>query len=45
MEIIIKQLERTFNGLAWHGPSIMEVLNKVNLEHASQFFQKQSYDS
>jgi uncharacterized damage-inducible protein DinB len=34
-EIIIRQLERAFNGPAWHGPSVIETLNKVN-EDSSQ---------
>ena len=32
-KIIIKQLERVFNGPAWHGPSVMETLSAIKAEH------------
>ncbi len=31
---IIIMLQNTYNGAAWHGPSVMEVLNKINVEQA-----------
>ncbi len=32
-EIIIKQLERVFNGPAWHGPAVMEVVSAIKDEN------------
>ncbi len=32
---IIDQLERSFKGEAWHGPSVLEVLSGVSVENAS----------
>jgi uncharacterized damage-inducible protein DinB len=37
-EIIIRQLERVFNGPAWHGPSITEALEKISEANASNHF-------
>lgn len=37
---IINTLQNTFNGAAWHGASIMEILNKID---ASQAFQSSEH--
>lgn len=37
-EIILRQLERTFNGPAWHGPSVVETLDKISKTTASNSF-------
>jgi len=37
-KIIIKQLEQTFNGPAWHGPSISETLSALNEENKNSSF-------
>jgi uncharacterized damage-inducible protein DinB len=37
-EIIVRQLDRAFNGPAWHGPSVMETLNKISNTTASNSF-------
>ena len=35
---ISRQLEQVFNGPAWHGPSVMETLNKINEANARNQF-------
>ncbi len=35
---IIRLLENTFDGSAWHGPSILNILNEVNAERAFKEF-------
>jgi uncharacterized damage-inducible protein DinB len=37
-EIIIRQLDRVFHGPAWHGPSVVETLDKISLSSASHSF-------
>ncbi len=37
-KIIIKQLERVFNGPAWHGPSVVETLNALKEESKNSSF-------
>ena len=39
IELIKKQLERIFNGPAWHGPSIVETLDKLTTNHANNSYQ------
>lgn len=36
--MLIRQLDRVFNGPAWHGPSVMETLNQVTEAHAQNKF-------
>jgi uncharacterized damage-inducible protein DinB len=38
-EIIIRQLDRAFHGPAWHGPSVIETLDKISQATASNSFQ------
>ena len=38
IKIITRQLERTFNGPAWHGPSVLETLDKVTAAHSQHHF-------
>jgi uncharacterized damage-inducible protein DinB len=38
LKIITRQLERTFNGPAWHGPSVLETLDKITVGHAQNQF-------
>lgn len=35
-QIITKQLDRVFNGPAWHGPTVMEVLSKIQEENKNE---------
>ena len=37
-ESTIKKLKGLFDGPAWHGPSILEVLNKISNDHARNAF-------
>jgi uncharacterized damage-inducible protein DinB len=37
-EMIVRQLDRVFNGPAWHGPSVIETLNQIKEEHAQNKF-------
>jgi uncharacterized damage-inducible protein DinB len=37
-EIIIRQLDRAFQGPAWHGPSVVETLDKISKAKASNSF-------
>lgn len=37
-ESIVKKLKGLFDGPAWHGPSIVEVLNKISNDHANNAF-------
>ena len=37
-EIIIKYLNRIFNGPAWHGPTVLETLNKVVQDNSNNAF-------
>ena len=37
-KIIIKQLERVFNGPAWHGPSVVETLDALKEESKNSSF-------
>jgi len=36
--LIKKYLERVFNGPAWHGPSVIETLNKISQEQAGNSY-------
>src|SRR5690349_13058707 len=38
IKIITRQLERTFNGPAWHGPSVLETVDKVTAGYAHNQF-------
>jgi uncharacterized damage-inducible protein DinB len=38
LNMIIRQLDRTFNGPAWHGPSVIETLDKITAAHAQNQF-------
>jgi uncharacterized damage-inducible protein DinB len=37
-EMIVRQLDRVFNGPAWHGPSIIETLDQITEAHAQNKF-------
>jgi len=37
-KIIIRQLERVFNGPAWHGPSVMETLSAIKGKNNNSSF-------
>jgi uncharacterized damage-inducible protein DinB len=37
-EMIGRQLDRVFNGPAWHGPSVIETLNQITEQHALNKF-------
>ena len=38
IKMMAKQLDRVFNGPAWHGPSIVETLEKITQENAQNHF-------
>lgn len=38
-QIIIRQLDRIFNGPAWHGPALAETLDKIRDENSNKTFQ------
>jgi uncharacterized damage-inducible protein DinB len=35
IELLVDQLKRAFDGEAWHGPALMEVLEEINAETAA----------
>jgi uncharacterized damage-inducible protein DinB len=37
-EMLIRQLDRVFNGPAWHGPSVVETLNQITEAHTLNKF-------
>ena len=36
LELIIDNLDTVFRGDAWHGPSVMEIINSLPLEKVSE---------
>ena len=42
LELIIDNLDTVFRGDAWHGPSVMEIINSLPLEKVTQ---KQQFSS
>lgn len=38
-EIILRQLQRAFEGPAWHGPSITEILDRVSPDNVNNSFE------
>jgi uncharacterized damage-inducible protein DinB len=38
IQIIIKQIQRVFNGPAWHGPSVIEALSKIDEQRKNSSF-------